>query len=38
MKKKYKSPKLKKYGDLKDITKASKIKGMDGSDNKSSAS
>jgi hypothetical protein len=38
MEKKYQKPKLIRYGNLEDITKASQIKGIDGSDNKSSAS
>jgi hypothetical protein len=38
MKIEYQKPELKKYGNLEDITKASQIKGMDGSDSKSSAS
>lgn len=37
MVKKYEKPELKIYGDIKDITK-SKVKGLDGSDNQSSAS
>jgi len=38
MKKAYEKPELKSYGDLLEITKASHVKGMDGSDMQSSAS
>lgn len=38
MEKKYEKPELKTYGNLMKITKASHVKGMDGSDDNQSAS